>query len=48
MAKNVSVCLSFDFDAISIWVGPFKSQSPSTISRGEFGKGGTERLPYRC
>jgi peptidoglycan/xylan/chitin deacetylase (PgdA/CDA1 family) len=44
MAKNVSVCLSFDFDAISIWIGPMRSQSPSTISRGEFGKVGTERL----
>src|SRR2546422_9886877 len=44
MAKNVSVCLSFDFDAMSIWVGPFKAQSPSAVSRGEFGKVGTQRL----
>jgi peptidoglycan/xylan/chitin deacetylase (PgdA/CDA1 family) len=44
MSKNVSVCLSFDFDAISIWLGPMHSQSPSTISRGEFGAVGTERL----
>ncbi len=44
MSKNVSVCLSFDFDAISIWIGPMRSQSPSTISRGEFGAVGTERL----
>ena len=44
MSKNVSVCLSFDFDAISIWIGPMRSQSPSTISRGEFGQVGTERL----
>lgn len=44
MPKNISVCLSFDFDAISIWIGPMRSQSPSTISRGEFGQVGTERL----
>jgi len=44
MAKNVSVCLSFDFDAMSIWIGPMRSKSPSTVSRGEFGKVGTERL----
>jgi peptidoglycan/xylan/chitin deacetylase (PgdA/CDA1 family) len=44
MSKNVSVCLSFDFDAISIWIGPMRSTSPSTISRGEFGAIGTERL----
>ena len=34
---RVSVCLSFDFDAISIWVGPRGSRSPNLISRGEFG-----------
>ncbi len=44
MSKTVSVCLSFDFDAISIWLGPMRSDSPSTISRGEFGAVGTERL----
>jgi peptidoglycan/xylan/chitin deacetylase (PgdA/CDA1 family) len=44
MSKNISVCLSFDFDAISIWIGPMRSKSPSTISRGEFGAVGTERL----
>ena len=44
MSKTVSVCLSFDFDAISIWLGPMRSDSPSTISRGEFGVVGTERL----
>jgi peptidoglycan/xylan/chitin deacetylase (PgdA/CDA1 family) len=44
MPKNISVCLSFDFDAISIWVGPMRAKSPSAISRGEFGKVGTERL----
>jgi peptidoglycan/xylan/chitin deacetylase (PgdA/CDA1 family) len=42
--KKISVCLSFDFDAISIWIGPFKAKSPSAVSRGEFGAVGTERL----
>lgn len=32
-----TVCLSFDFDAISIWIGPMGAKSPSMISRGEFG-----------
>jgi peptidoglycan/xylan/chitin deacetylase (PgdA/CDA1 family) len=44
MAQRVTVCLSFDFDAISIWVGPMRAKSPSAISRGEFGKVGTQRL----
>ena len=34
---NIKVCLSFDFDAISIWVGPRGTRSPNLISRGEFG-----------
>jgi peptidoglycan/xylan/chitin deacetylase (PgdA/CDA1 family) len=44
MAANVSVCLSFDFDAISLWVGPRRSKSPVLIARGEFGKVGAERI----
>ena len=35
--KDVSVCLTFDFDAISVWVGPRRSKSPVLIARGEFG-----------
>lgn len=42
--KKISVCLSFDFDAISIWVGPRRSKSPVLIARGEFGVVGAERL----
>jgi hypothetical protein len=30
------VCLTFDFDGVSIWIGSFKSNNPSMISRGEF------------
>jgi peptidoglycan/xylan/chitin deacetylase (PgdA/CDA1 family) len=39
-----SVCLTFDFDAISLWLGPFKANSPSMISRGEFGVIGAKRI----
>lgn len=41
---RATVCLTFDFDAISIWIGPFGAKSPSMISRGEFGAIGVERL----
>lgn len=45
MADQVcSVCLTFDFDGMSIWIGSFKSNNPSMISRGEFGAVGLERL----
>jgi peptidoglycan/xylan/chitin deacetylase (PgdA/CDA1 family) len=42
--KKISVCLSFDFDAISLWLGGFRATSLSAISRGEFGRVGAERL----
>jgi peptidoglycan/xylan/chitin deacetylase (PgdA/CDA1 family) len=33
-----TVCLTFDFDALSIWIGsPFGPSGPSGLSRGEFG-----------
>jgi peptidoglycan/xylan/chitin deacetylase (PgdA/CDA1 family) len=38
------VCLTFDFDAISIWVGPRRTKSPNLIARGEFGEVGAHRL----
>ena len=44
MAKKISVCLSFDFDAMSVWLTTMRSKSLSTISRGEFGKVGTARV----
>jgi peptidoglycan/xylan/chitin deacetylase (PgdA/CDA1 family) len=31
-----TVCLSFDFDATSIWVSTFKQLSPGPLSRGEY------------
>ena len=44
MATNVAVCLSFDFDAMSVWLGSLNATSPSAISRGEFGAVATVRL----
>jgi peptidoglycan-N-acetylglucosamine deacetylase len=41
---SVSVCLSFDFDAISVWVGPRGTRSPNLIARGEFGPVGAHRI----
>jgi peptidoglycan/xylan/chitin deacetylase (PgdA/CDA1 family) len=41
---RATVCLSFDFDAISLWIGPFQARSPSAISRGEFGAVGCRRI----
>jgi peptidoglycan/xylan/chitin deacetylase (PgdA/CDA1 family) len=43
-ASRATVCLSFDFDAISLWIGPMGATSPSMISRGEFGPVGVERI----
>jgi peptidoglycan/xylan/chitin deacetylase (PgdA/CDA1 family) len=42
--QQPTVCLTFDFDAISIWIGPHQATSPSLISRGEFGAVGVERI----
>lgn len=36
-AKNITVCISFDFDAISVWLGAFGQSTPTIVSRGEFG-----------
>ncbi|HZW75689.1 MAG TPA: polysaccharide deacetylase family protein, partial [Caldimonas sp.] len=44
MEKKISVCLTFDFDAISLWIGGFRARSLSAVSRGEFGRVGAERL----
>lgn len=40
----ISACLTFDFDAISVWIGPRRSKSPVLIARGEFGAVGADRL----
>lgn len=44
MAKDISVCLSFDFDAMSVWISNFRTESPNALSRGEFGKVGAGRI----
>src|SRR5438309_6704026 len=44
MAPNITVCLTFDFDAISVWIGGYRARSLSALSRGEFGRVGAERL----
>jgi peptidoglycan/xylan/chitin deacetylase (PgdA/CDA1 family) len=42
--RRLSCCLTFDFDAMSAWIGSFRSENPSMISRGEFGA--TVGLPH--
>lgn len=32
-----TVCLSFDFDAVSLWIGSFRQTSATPVSRGEYG-----------
>jgi peptidoglycan/xylan/chitin deacetylase (PgdA/CDA1 family) len=34
---RLTICLTFDFDAVSLWTQSFRSDSPSDVSRGEFG-----------
>jgi peptidoglycan/xylan/chitin deacetylase (PgdA/CDA1 family) len=46
-AGEATVCLTFDFDAISLWIGPMGATSPSMISRGEFGVVEAERILRR-
>ena len=41
---RLSCCLTFDFDALSLWLGTFQSTNPSMISRGEFGAVATPRI----
>jgi peptidoglycan/xylan/chitin deacetylase (PgdA/CDA1 family) len=43
-SPRLSVCLSFDFDAMSVWIGSLQSNSPAQISRGEFGAFAIPRL----
>jgi len=42
--RQATVCLTFDFDSISVWIGPHAARSPSMISRGEFDVVGVERI----
>ena len=42
--KKCVACLTFDFDAISIWLGTFKRKTPTAVSRGEFCIVGVQRI----
>ncbi len=44
MAKDITVCLTYDFDAMSVWIANFRTDSPNALSRGEFGAVGAERV----
>lgn len=35
--KRYAICLTFDFDAIALWIGSFGLKTPGYLSRGEFG-----------
>lgn len=41
---RLSCALTFDFDAMSLWIGSMRSNNPSMISRGEFGAVATPRI----
>jgi peptidoglycan/xylan/chitin deacetylase (PgdA/CDA1 family) len=43
-AKPVRVALTFDYDAMSNWIGSLGAKSPGMISRGEFGPIGLRRI----
>jgi len=34
---TTTVCLTFDFDGVAIWLSTFKQVSPTPLSRGEYG-----------
>ncbi len=35
--KRYTVCLTFDFDALSVWLGGYAVVTPAMLSRGEYG-----------
>ena len=36
-SPRLTVCLTFDFDAMSVWINTVKSNNPTEIARGEYG-----------
>jgi peptidoglycan/xylan/chitin deacetylase (PgdA/CDA1 family) len=42
--KPLTCCITFDFDAMSSWIGTAKSRNPSMISRGQFGAVAIDRI----
>ncbi len=43
-SEEHTVCLTFDFDAICLWLGSFGAETPSMCSRGEFAVPGLMRV----
>ncbi len=41
---TTTCCMTFDFDAMSVWLGSYKERNPSAISRGEFGAVAVPRI----
>jgi peptidoglycan/xylan/chitin deacetylase (PgdA/CDA1 family) len=41
---GISCALTFDFDAMSLWIGSYKTLNPATVSRGEFGAVAVPRI----
>ena len=35
--RHWTVCLTFDFDALCVWLGGYPSATPAMLSRGEYG-----------
>ena len=35
--ESTAVCLTFDFDALSVWLASERFTSPAKLSRGEYG-----------
>ena len=42
--ESRSVCLTFDFDGMALWINAFGADNIGMISRGEFGATGTQRI----
>jgi peptidoglycan-N-acetylglucosamine deacetylase len=41
---RATICLTFDFEGISRWIGTLSGKSPTMISWGEFGRVGVQRV----
>lgn len=44
MPGDLTICLTFDVDGMSSWIGSMKSNNPSALSRGEFTTVATPRI----
>lgn len=41
---GLTCCLTFDFDAMSVWLGSYRTRNPGVVSRGEFGAVAVPRI----